>query len=181
MFDFAWTQIGLIGIVALVLIGPKDLPIAIRTVAGLVKKARRMAGEFQTHVDEMVKDTELADIRNQISEIRNFDIKREVAKAVDTDGSLRASFHDPFQPVATPPPAPPSLTEGGSEHDTGHVAMTPRVAAPSFVPPQFVDAALARGEHGPIEHGPIVPDPDPAPLAAPSFVPPDAAAASRAL
>ena len=179
MFDFAWTQIGLIGIVALVLIGPKDLPIAIRTVAGLVKKARRMAGEFQTHVDEMVKDTELADIRNQISEIRNFDIKREVERAVDSDGSIRAGFQqDPFQPAMTAKPAP-SLTEGGTEHDSGQVEMTPRVvmpeAAPSFVPPQFVQAA-----HAVAEHGPIVPDPDPAPLAVPSFVPPAAAApASR--
>lgn len=151
MFDFAWTQIGLIGVVALVLIGPKDLPIAIRTVAGLVKKARRMAGEFQGHVDEMVKDTDLADIRNQISEIRNFDIRREVERAVDTDGSLKAAFQqDPFGAMK-PPATAPSLVAGGTEADAGHVSMAPshgvptysapgNDAAPAFVPPQFVPA-----------------------------------------
>lgn len=173
MFDFAWTQIGLIGVVALVLIGPKDLPVAIRTVAGLVKKARRMAGEFQSHVDDMVKDTELADIRNQISELRSFDIRREVEKAVDGDGSLRAAFkEDPFQassatsntiqdPFPMPAPASSSIVEGGNEHEAGHVSLTPAghpaslSPVPAFVPPREADAAR----------------PAPAP---PSFVPPGA-------
>ena len=52
MFDFAWSEIVLIGAVALIAIGPKDMPAAIRTVSNMVKKARRMAAEFQTHVDE---------------------------------------------------------------------------------------------------------------------------------
>src|ERR1700676_1619216 len=56
MFDFAWSEIALIAGVALVVIGPKDLPVAIRAISGFIKKARRMAGEFQTHVDEMVSD-----------------------------------------------------------------------------------------------------------------------------
>ncbi len=173
MFDFAWTQIGLIGVVALVLIGPKDLPIAIKTVAGLVKKARRMAGEFQSHVDEMVKDTELADIRNQISEIRNFDIRGEVARAVDADGSLRAALRE--DPLATPPNrATPSLVTGGTEAEAGSVSIAPRepelfkappayqppaAGPPAFVPPQYVPptpVAVVR----PTEAGP------------PAFIPP---------
>ena len=48
MFDFAWSEIGLIGVVALIAIGPKDMPAAIKAVTGMIKKARRMAGEFQT-------------------------------------------------------------------------------------------------------------------------------------
>ena len=63
MFDFAWSEIALIGIVALVAIGPKDLPVAIKAVAEMIKKARRMAGEFQTHVDEMVREANLHDVR----------------------------------------------------------------------------------------------------------------------
>jgi sec-independent protein translocase protein TatB len=104
MFDFAWSEIGLIAVVALVLIGPKDMPVAIKAVAGMVKKARRMASEFQTHVDEMVRDTELADVRRQINEIRNFDIRGEIERAVDSDGSLRQSFADP---LITPAPTTP--------------------------------------------------------------------------
>lgn len=176
MFDFAWTQIGLIGVVALVLIGPKDLPVAIRTVAGLVKKARRMAGEFQGHVDEMVKDTELADIRNQISEIRSFNIRREVEKAVDADGSLRASFQqDPFHPDPFPLPsaqAGPSLTEGGIEAEAGSVSIAPSApsvtvaAAPAFVPPQAAASAAAQAEPPPMFDRPS--------YSPPAFVPPAA-------
>ena len=173
MFDFAWTQIGLIGIVALVLIGPKDLPIAIRTVAGMVKKARRMAGEFQTHVDDMVKDTELSDIRNQISEIRNFDIRREVERAVDSDGSIKATFQqDPFGAM-TPGSAGASILEGGIEHTGGHevgaaaghvelAAAAPAGEAPAFVPPAFVPPPTVPSTS---------PEPSPGP---PAFVPPAA-------
>jgi Sec-independent protein translocase protein TatA len=49
MFDFAWSEIMVVGVVALLVIGPKDLPAAIRAVTGMIKKARRMASEFQTH------------------------------------------------------------------------------------------------------------------------------------
>src|SRR5580698_7538681 len=94
MFDFAWSEIALIGVMALVLTGPKDLPVAIKAVSEVVKKMRRMAGEFQSHVDEMVKDTSIAEVRQQIAEIRNFDIRGEIEKAVDADGSLRKTFAD---------------------------------------------------------------------------------------
>src|SRR5215472_15031442 len=105
MFDFAWSEIGLIGVVALIAIGPKDMPAAIKAITGVIKKARRMAGEFQTHVDEMMRDADLAEVRNQINEIRNFDFKGEIERAVDADGSIRETFaSNPFEP-AVPVPA----------------------------------------------------------------------------
>ena len=129
MFDFAWSEIALIGVVALIAIGPKDLPVAIKTVSNFVKKARRMAGEFQTHVDEMVRDADLAEVRNQINEIRNFDIKGEIEKAVDADGSIRQTFADNpmsnFDPPASDVP-PPVLVE-----------PEPVIDAPAFIPPDI--------------------------------------------
>jgi sec-independent protein translocase protein TatB len=98
MFDFAWTEIALIGVVALIAIGPKDMPGAIKAVADMVKKARRMAGEFQTHVDEMVREANLDEVRSQISQIRNLDIKGTIERAVDGDGSIRKTFsEDPLK------------------------------------------------------------------------------------
>ncbi len=153
MFDFAWTEIGLIGVVALVLIGPKDMPVAIKAVTGAIKKARRMAAEFQTHVDEMVRDTELAEVRQQINEIRNFDIRGEIERAVDEDGSLRRAFDDP---LITPVPAPVSeiaVEAPGETQAPAEPEPEPQAAdAPDFIPP-----AIA------------------ASLAAPAFIPPHAA------
>ncbi len=94
MFDFAWSEILLIGAVALIAIGPKDMPAAIRTVSRAVKKARRMAAEFQTHVDEMVREADLGDVKKTFNEIRNFDIPGALEKHVDPDRSLRKTFDE---------------------------------------------------------------------------------------
>lgn len=164
MFDFAWSEIALIGVVALVLIGPKDMPVAIKAVSDVVKKARKMASELQGHVDEMVKDTSIAEVRQQINEIRNFDIRGEIERAVDADGSIRSSFaNDPFRDA---PPATPSVhdvpaTETHSivrpdEVDVATVAAPGHADAPAFVPPAYV------------------PPPPPAVAPPPAFIPPNA-------
>ena len=127
MFDFAWTEIALIGVVALVAIGPKDLPVAIKTVAGMIKKARRMAAEFQTHVDDLVREADLHEVRDQIAQLRNFDIRGEITKAVDADGSIRSSLSNP---LATTPAATDATTGTGT---TGVEApgVEPRPADPT--------------------------------------------------
>src|ERR1700709_1059175 len=104
MFDFAWSEIVLIGAVALIAIGPKDMPAAIRTVSGMIKKARRMAAEFQTHVDEMVREAGLGDVKKAFSDIRNLDIPSLLEKHVDPDRSIRDTFaDDPFKPTYPTP------------------------------------------------------------------------------
>ena len=75
MFDLAWSEIALIGVVALVVIGPKDLPEAIRGVARGVQKLRRMASEFQGQADELVREANLDEVRPSINEIRNFNVR----------------------------------------------------------------------------------------------------------
>lgn len=147
MFDFAWTEIALVGVVALIAIGPKDLPAAIKTVAGFVKKARKMASEFQGHVDEMVREANLSEVRDQLSELRSFDIKREIEKAVDEDGSMRAALAD--NPLAKPYDYANVATEIGTEPAVpplfdaeGKVLDTPLVQEavldrPDFIPPEI--------------------------------------------
>ena len=163
MFDFAWSEIALIAAVALVVIGPKDLPVALRAISGFVKKARRMAGEFQTHVDEMMRDADLKDVKDSFNQIRNFDFRGTVEKAIDPDHSLRDTFSgNPLDigsastaSVATGEPAvsEPAPDEHEPEPEPGPPL---RIAAPAFVPPALVPFA----------------DPPPPPEPAPSFVPP---------
>jgi sec-independent protein translocase protein TatB len=144
MFDLAWSEIALILLVALVVIGPKELPNAVRGVADFIRKARRMAGEFQVHVDEMMRETKLDEVKKQIDEVRTgiYDMKRDVERQIDEPG-LRDAFKDPFAEPATstatttpgaatpepppppPPPAPP-LAPPPAQLSKG---------PPAFVPP----------------------------------------------
>ena len=150
MFDFAWSEIGLIGVVALIAIGPKDMPAAIKAVTGMIKKARRMAGEFQTHVDEMMREADIAEVRNQINEIRNFDIKGEIEKAIDEDGSIRATLNEnPLDALNTPlttEPAADATVVAEAEAATITLEAAPAEAeapqvmeAPAFIPPEIAN------------------------------------------
>src|SRR3982750_2170082 len=156
MFDFAWSEIALIGVVALVLIGPKDLPVAIKAVAETIKKARRMAGEFQTHVDEMVREANLSEVRDQFNDLRRMDIKNQILKAVDEDGSIRKTLTDPMDYTPPPPPSVPvqdtaPLPDVTVADRPEHSIAPP--AAPDFVPPAYAH----------------VPAPEPPPPAPPAF------------
>src|ERR1700759_5292556 len=112
MFDFAWSEILLIGAVALIAIGPKDMPAAIRAVSSMVKKARRMAAEFQTHVDEMVREADLGDVKKAFSDIRNLDIASALEKPVAPAHPIRNPFaENPFEPTYPAPAAVPTLDE----------------------------------------------------------------------
>jgi sec-independent protein translocase protein TatB len=149
MFDFAWTEIALIGVVALVAIGPKDLPVAIKTVAEMVKKARRMAGEFQGHFDEMVREANLGDVRSQINELRNFDVKGAIEKAIDGDGTIRSSFDDVTStdwsatPAETEIATMPEHTISAPEAADGAAIGQAPAAAPAFIPPAIASRAAA--------------------------------------
>ena len=142
MFDFAWSEIAIIAAVAVVVIGPKDLPVAIRTVTSLIKKARTMASEFQTHVDEMVREANLDEVRNQISEIRNFDIKSEIEKAVDPDHALRDTFaSNPLEPDsdALPKVEEVEVAEHGTATPEAQAEPEPeKPLVPAFIPPHLV-------------------------------------------
>lgn len=137
MFDFSWSQIMLIGVVALVLIGPKDLPIALRAISNMIKKARSMAAEFHTHVDDMMKSVDLKDVKNQFNDIRNFDLRSEIEKVVDPDRSLRDTFNtDPLDHGATTPDATPAASP--PEPPVTPPPDPNRAHAPAFVPPSLV-------------------------------------------
>ncbi|MBO1079492.1 Sec-independent protein translocase protein TatB [Roseomonas haemaphysalidis] len=165
MFDFAWSELALIAVVAVVVIGPKDLPDAIRNVAKGVKKLRGMAAEFQTHADELVKEAKLEDVRQQIQDIRNFDLKGTISRAVDSDGSIQKTFNDnPLKDTWKPTPEGGQVvTEAPPPADT--LAPPPTVPAadapadaPAFIPPTVAAfTADATRDHPPAPAAPPPP------------------------
>lgn len=84
MFDIAWSEMVLIGAVALVVIGPKDLPKALRTVGQTIGKIRRMASEFQGQFNEAMREAELADLKKQVE---------------DVGGSVSSTLNNDFKPI----------------------------------------------------------------------------------
>ncbi|SIQ72172.1 MULTISPECIES: Sec-independent protein translocase protein TatB [unclassified Bosea (in: a-proteobacteria)] len=97
MFDIAWSEMVLIGAVALVVIGPKDLPKVLRTVGQTIGKVRRMATEFQGQFNEAMREAELADLKKQVE---------------DVGGSVSNNFNSDYKPIDQPKEfAAPSTAE----------------------------------------------------------------------
>jgi sec-independent protein translocase protein TatB len=130
MFDLGWTEILLIAVVAIVVIGPKDLPRAMRTVGQWTTKVKRMAGDFQRQFNEAVREAELDDVKNQVTKLGKLDPMADLKKSltkVDTDlkadmkkvdDSIATSLAKPdaVNPVPkTPPPAPAVVAEAPVE------------------------------------------------------------------
>ena len=66
MFDISWTEFLLIGVVALIVIGPKELPGVLRTLGQYTRKVRGMAAEFQNQFNEAMREAEMADLKKEV-------------------------------------------------------------------------------------------------------------------
>jgi len=141
MFDLAWSEIALIVVVALIVIGPKDLPTAIKGIAAWIQKGKTMIRDFRSQADDLVKEANLQEVRSQIqdvrstiSDIRNFDLKGMVDKTVDPDGTLKSSLSgmdgssNSYSTPAWTPPATAANTPGAP-------AMIPPSTMAPYVPP----------------------------------------------
>jgi sec-independent protein translocase protein TatB len=163
MFNFAWSEIALIGVVALIAIGPKDLPGAMKALAQMIKKARKLAAEFQSHVDEMLREAELGEIRQHIQEIRSLDLTTTLTSAVDPDGTLRRTLSE--DPLASTPAAPAAAQAA--------LAVESKTA-PLIAPPTLAGVARDGAEEGREAEGapPFIPPAIARRRAAPAFIPP---------
>ena len=86
MFDLGWFELGVIGAVLLVVVGPRDLPKVLRTVGIWTGKARRLAREFQRTLDDYARETELDDVKKAVE--RPGAAKRAARDAIDPAGTL---------------------------------------------------------------------------------------------
>jgi len=126
MLDLSWGEIALIGAVAVIFIGPKEIPGALRTMGKFLGKARAMAREFQNNVDDMVREAELDEVKNKVQAatglasggisgiIRDtIDPKGDIQKALTPPENLATAFTEPTPaPAAAPPvPAPAAAIE----------------------------------------------------------------------
>ena len=125
MFDFSWSELALIGVVALVVIGPKDLPRVMRTVGLWVGKARAIAREFQSSLDQMIRESELEEMRKSVERASTVNLAHEIERTIDPAGELQKTLEPPSPPPPMPatPESPPPAIAAPSE-------PTPDAAAP---------------------------------------------------
>lgn len=88
MFDIGWQELFIVAILALIVVGPKDLPRALRTVMGLVRKARMMARDFQDGIDEVVREADLDDMKKKIEGLGDDDLANTVKETLDPNGDI---------------------------------------------------------------------------------------------
>src|SRR3974390_837007 len=115
MFDIGWGELVVIGIVALIAIGPKELPGVLRTLGQTMAKVRRMAAEFQGQFQEALREAEMADlkkhaedIKSSVTDIASFDpmasTQKEIERSFESVGS-RSEAQKESPPSALPEPA----------------------------------------------------------------------------
>src|SRR5215213_7003675 len=123
MFDISWGKLVIIGVVALIVIGPKELPAVLRQLGQWMTKIRRMAAEFQGQFNEAMREAEMADLKKQFDETTSavqstFDtteIKNELEKMIQ-------------EPTATSTPATPPPDPAAPAPQTAESAPTDPVA-----------------------------------------------------
>ncbi len=88
MIDIGWSEMAVIALIALVVLGPKELPRVMRAAAKWIRKARVMAREFQTGVDDMIREADLEDARKALDATRDLNVGKIIEEAVDPTGTL---------------------------------------------------------------------------------------------
>lgn len=92
--DIGWSEMLVIASLAIIVIGPKDLPKVMRTLGQWMGKARAMAREFQKSFDDLARETELDELRAQVEALRKADPMQAAKKALDPEDELSALDHD---------------------------------------------------------------------------------------
>jgi sec-independent protein translocase protein TatB len=196
MFDFAWSELAIIGVIALVVVGPKDLPKLMRSAGKAAAQARRMADEFRGQMNEAMRDTELDDLRKSVDEIRSLDprsmIREEVAKLAEPVRTLAEDVRHELTDAQAQAAAGMGQPGMGQPVDAGAVDLTIPDASPTLArvepapaapidlalpempeftgPPEIVSAEIKPAEPEPVPAidlgGPLDLAPAPAPMPA---------------
>jgi sec-independent protein translocase protein TatB len=156
MFDLGWGKIIIIAVIALVVIGPKELPAVLRTVGQWMGKIRRMAAEFQGQFQEAMREAEMADLKKSIDSIT--EATRGIGDPLGTvSKNIESAFAD--KPTATPAtPSEPALPSApATPPAAGDSAATP-TTEPSVAaePPVTIEPPV------PLEPAPTPPVTQPA-------------------
>ena len=118
MLDVGWQELLLIGVVAIIFIGPQELPRVMRSVMGVIRKARSIAGEFHEAVNEAARQADMDDVKKQLIEAGTISPTELLERGFDPGGEMKKEFAALSAEVKevgyVPPleePAPPQIEQ----------------------------------------------------------------------
>jgi sec-independent protein translocase protein TatB len=151
MLEVGWSELLVIAIVMIVVVGPKDLPKMLRTFAMFAKKARGMANEFQSQFTDAMRDADMDDVRKTIADVRSLNPKNALKDAFDPIRKAGEDVKREMQGVKTgvensiAPAAPPPVVEPV-------VAPAPSVVLPAAAPVELAPVvAKTKAKAAPIK------------------------------
>jgi sec-independent protein translocase protein TatB len=133
MFDISWSELLLIAVVALVFIGPKELPGVLRAIGQWTGKIRRMASEFQDQFREAIREAEVADLKKDIDEATS-GLNTGLDPFAGVKESAEWKHSEPTAspaPAADAPPAPPAEVVAPVAAEAAPAEPAPTAAAPA--------------------------------------------------
>lgn len=143
MLDIGWTELLVIAVILIVVVGPKDLPPMIRAFGKMTKRLRQTAGEFRAQFDEALREAELDDLKNSVNDIRSLNPANSLRETFNPLRQMSQEIKSDLERSTRPDAKPASPEDGYEEH--------------SILP----DVPLGLGEP-PKELMPVVPQPTPA-------------------
>jgi sec-independent protein translocase protein TatB len=162
MFEIGWSELVVIAVVALIAIGPKELPGVLRMVGQWMGKARKMAAEFQGQFQEAMREAEMADLKKSFDEVKEAatgftgnnvmtSLEKDVSKALDIDGidkpAVSATEMRAIEPPVTPTTPEMPVPETFAEADTHAAVSEPLAITPEAqASPATQDTAPAAPE-----------------------------------
>ncbi|TDK38818.1 twin-arginine translocase subunit TatB [Rhizobium deserti] len=110
MFDIGWTELLVIAIVLIVVVGPKDLPPMLRAFGKMTSNLRKMAGEFRSQFDEALRESELDDVRRTISDAQRLNPTNALREAINPLRQMGQEIRNDLQ-KSTQAPSAPEMTK----------------------------------------------------------------------
>src|SRR5215217_6933897 len=144
MFEVGWTEMLVIAIVMIVVVGPKDLPNMLRTFGRTTAKLRAMASDFQRQFNDALKEAELDDVKKSVDELRSLNPAAEIKKQLNPFEKAAADVRSGLDAAMKPRPADPAspVTHAAEPLKNGATVM-PGVAGPDAMPVAPVFPAMS--------------------------------------
>jgi sec-independent protein translocase protein TatB len=161
MFDIGWSELVVIAVVALIAIGPKELPGVLRMVGQWMGKARKMAAEFQGQFQEAMREAEMADLKKTFDDVKDTatgfasnnimtSLQKDVSESLriddlnkpETDAQVASAIGEPVTPTTPEPPTPETFVEAeahAAPEQLGLIRETETQPAPQDITPAAPD------------------------------------------